>query len=105
MGGDREQQVNRIIAECLEAERAGQAPDREELLRRHPDLADELRSFLADRDRFARLAERLVAEVPTTPPQSAGAEAPTLAPGETPPAPGTRLRYFGDYELLEELAR
>jgi serine/threonine-protein kinase len=33
------------------------------------------------------------------------AEAPTLAPGETAPAPGTRLRYFGDYELLEELAR
>src|SRR5579872_2029756 len=34
------------------------------------------------------------------------ADAPTLAPGETPaPGPGTHLRYFGDYELLEEIAR
>src|SRR5690348_17465252 len=35
------------------------------------------------------------------------AEAPTLAPGEGPPAgpPPGGVRYFGDYELLEEIAR
>ncbi len=34
------------------------------------------------------------------------AEAPTLAPVQTPvPTPGTHFRYFGDYELLEEIAR
>jgi eukaryotic-like serine/threonine-protein kinase len=32
--------------------------------------------------------------------------APTLAMGETAASlPGTRIRYFGDYELLEEIAR
>jgi WD40 repeat protein len=107
MGDEREQQVDRVIAEYLEAERAGQAPDREEWLRRHAEVADELRSFLADRECFARLAEPLVAAAPTTPPPPVSPpEAPTLAPGELlPPAPGTRLRYFGDYELLEEIAR
>ena len=38
LGGEREERVNRILAEYLEAERAGQAPDRDELLQRHPDL-------------------------------------------------------------------
>jgi serine/threonine protein kinase/WD40 repeat protein len=40
-------------------------------------------------------------------PESA-AEAATLARGEPSlagPAPGTKVRYFGDYELLEEIAR
>ncbi|HKI33195.1 MAG TPA: protein kinase [Gemmataceae bacterium] len=90
----RDQRVNEVIAEYLRAADAGQAPNRDELLARHADLADELRSFFADHDG----AQRLV-----LPP----AEAPTLAPGEAPapsPAPGT-VRYFGDYELLEEIAR
>src|SRR6516162_9743710 len=41
------------------------------------------------------------AEAPARP-----VDAPTLAQGETPmPAAGTQLRYFGDYELVEEIAR
>src|SRR5262245_2614557 len=82
-----------VIAAYLEAERAGSAPDRDELLARHPDLAAELRAFFADHDRMARLA---------APPASDE----TLAPGEpAAAAPGTAVRYFGDYELLEELGR
>ncbi|HKI33191.1 MAG TPA: serine/threonine-protein kinase [Gemmataceae bacterium] len=68
------------------------------MLARHPNLADELRSFFADHDAAARLA----------PPQAAApSEAPTLAPGAPAAAPpvGTTVRYFGDYELLEEIAR
>ena len=30
---------------------------------------------------------------------------PTLAPVETSPGPGIRVRYVGDYELLEEIGR
>jgi hypothetical protein len=102
----REQHVNQVVAAYLEAERQGRAPDRADLLRRHPDLADELRSFFADRDRFRQLAEPLRGLAPPAPAAANAAAAPTLAPGEaTAPAPGTTVRYFGDYELLEEVAR
>jgi len=53
---DRERRVDALIAAHLEAERAGRAPDREQLLKEHPDLAGELRSFFADRNRFRQLA-------------------------------------------------
>ncbi len=97
----RERRVNRAIAEYLEAERLGRAPNREDWLRQHPDLADELRSFFTDRDSFGRLAQ------PVGPPAGpiAAPDAPTLAPGETAGAVPARVRYFGDYELLEEIAR
>jgi WD40 repeat protein/tRNA A-37 threonylcarbamoyl transferase component Bud32 len=93
----REERTNAVIADYLRAADAGQAPDRDELLARHADLADELRSFFADHDRAQRLAPL---------PAASPAEAPTLAP--TPPAApavGSAVRYFGDYELLEEIAR
>jgi WD40 repeat protein/tRNA A-37 threonylcarbamoyl transferase component Bud32 len=102
--GERERQVNRVLADYLEAQRLGRAPRREELLLRHPDLAGELHSFFADQDRFGRLAEGLV---PPAAPAPAPGQAATLAPGEAAgagPALGS-VRYFGDYELLEEVAR
>ena len=96
--------MNRILADYLEAQRLGQAPNRDDLLRRHPDLADELRSFFGDQDRFRRQAEPIG---PPAVPAQAPALAPTLAPGETAaagPVLGS-VRYFGDYELLDEIAR
>ncbi len=106
-----EQRVNEAVAEYLEALRSGTAPEREAFLARYPDLGDELVSFLNDQQSFARLAAPLG---PTPLPGQAleapfsrradSREAPTLAPGETvsPTGPGGR---FGDYELLEEIAR
>ncbi|HEV3255525.1 MAG TPA: hypothetical protein VG013_01470, partial [Gemmataceae bacterium] len=92
--GDR--LVNEIIASFLEAEAAGQHPDRAELLARHPDLAEELRAFFADHDGMRHMAR----------PAGSPAECATLAPNQTAAAaPGMRLSYFGDYELLEEIAR
>jgi hypothetical protein len=52
----RDERVNAILADWLRAADAGQAPRRDELLARHPDLADELRSFFADHDAAAGLA-------------------------------------------------
>jgi serine/threonine protein kinase len=105
---EREQRVNQIIAAYLEAERLGQAPDREELVGRHADLAAKLQSFFADQDRFRRMAEPIPAAAPGALSETgAAAEAPTLPPGETSPASPAlgKVRYFGDYELLEEIAR
>jgi outer membrane protein assembly factor BamB len=86
----REERVNEVIADYLDAVAAGKRPDREEILAKHADLADELRTFFADRDRLAEAAEGLT-QAPREP-----------AAGEA--TPGT-VRYFGDYELLEEIAR
>jgi hypothetical protein len=82
----RDERVNQILADLLEAEHRGQPIDPPEVLRRHPDLAGELQSFFADRERFRR-------------------QAPTVAPGDPAPIPGDKVGSFGDYELLEQVAR
>src|SRR5262249_38670996 len=84
--------VDRILADYLDAERAGRAPGREELLRAHPDLADELSSFFADRDAFRRLADPLA-------PGAAEAATVGLSAEAQGPAPLGTVRSFGDYEL------
>jgi WD40 repeat protein/serine/threonine protein kinase len=89
------QRVDALIAAYIEAVEAGRAPDRQDLLARHPDLAAELAAFFADHDKARHLAEPLRAD----------AEPATLPPRETVQGPGTVLRYFGDYELLDEIAR
>jgi tRNA A-37 threonylcarbamoyl transferase component Bud32 len=81
----RDQRLQEVLLLYMQAVDAGQLPDREELLRRHPDLADDLRAFFNDQDRLDRLARPLRTGL-------GGA-----------PLPGTTLRYFGDYELLEAI--
>ncbi len=88
----REQRFGEAVAACIEAMEAGHDVDRAALLARYPEFAAELAEFFADRDRIDRLA------VPPTP----TAEMPT--PGGADASLGT-IRYFGDYELLEEIAR
>jgi WD40 repeat protein/tRNA A-37 threonylcarbamoyl transferase component Bud32 len=111
----REERVNEAIAAYLEAADAGRPPDRREFLARHTDIAAELEAFFADRDRFQRLAAPLGA---VAAPQRAGgdppesrrdraADTPVLAPAARVAEDTAlgRVRYFGDYELLEEIAR
>jgi hypothetical protein len=98
---ERERRLEEVLAAYLRAVEGGAAPDREELLARHPDLADELRVFFSNQDAMRRLSQPLRAAAAMAKPPSD-----TMAEGEpTVPAPGTRVRYFGDYELLEEVAR
>jgi WD40 repeat protein/tRNA A-37 threonylcarbamoyl transferase component Bud32 len=95
---DRQQRLESILVDYLRAVEAGQSPDQRALLVRHPDLADELVSFFANRADFAQLAGPVAPSPADTP--TLGAEAP-------PPTPivGDSVRYFGDYEILEEIAR
>jgi serine/threonine protein kinase/WD40 repeat protein len=97
----REERVNAILAAYLDAAASGRAPDQAELLARHPDLATELTAFFAEDAHVRRLAEPPSAGQPVP-----GAEAATIGVGELGPSSclGT-VRYFGDYELLEEIAR
>src|SRR5205814_1658321 len=72
---------------------AGRSVDRVALLSRYPEFAAELSEFFAGRADLECLAEPLrTAEAATQPPREAAAV-------------GTRVGYFGDYELLEEIGR
>jgi WD40 repeat protein/tRNA A-37 threonylcarbamoyl transferase component Bud32 len=98
--------VNEVLADYLRAADAGQAPSRQELLGRHPDLADELNAFFADHDELGLLVKPAAAEAgQTTPPVAVARDAVTVGPADTAEIAGARVRYFGDYELIHEIAR
>src|SRR5262249_293187 len=80
----------------LDEAAAGNAPDRAELLARHPDLAAELASFLAQDDHVRHLAGPLPATAETAT-QAAGPLPPDSSLGVVP--------YFRDYDAIEEIAR
>jgi hypothetical protein len=82
-----EADLDEVIATYLKAVQSGAAPSREDLIARYPALAKELAEFFADQERFQRLA------------------APVRPAGTNGLPAGTKVRYFGDYELLEEIAR
>jgi hypothetical protein len=97
----REERLNALLADYLRALQAGQQPDRQALLDQHPDLAEELNAFVADQDRFQRLAAPLREALVGQP-----GDAPTQASTDDRGlAPGASVRYFGDYEILEPIAR
>ena len=99
---DREQRLQVVLAGSMQAVEAGQTPDRAELLARHPDLADELASFFANREEFAQLAGLGANHAP---PASEAATVGANGPTDAVPVVGEKLRYFGDYEILDEIAR
>jgi len=90
--------LERLLADYLHAAEAGQKVDRDELLRRHPDLAPDLRSFFRNHDSMNRMAGPLQRLAPALP-ETLGASDP--GQGES----AALVRYFGDYELQEEIAR
>jgi hypothetical protein len=93
--GSRPDPLDAVIAAYVQQVEAGAVPDREALLARHPDLADRLRAFFADYDRLDRQAADL--RLSSDPGRTVG--------GAEQPADLPRVRYFGDYQLLEEVAR
>jgi hypothetical protein len=94
-----EQRLQEVLAAYFQAVEAGQAPERHALLAQHPDIAADLASFFADHDRFVRAAAPLAPS-----PDRADAETQPASLSAGDPTLGT-VRYFGDYELLEEIAR
>src|SRR5262249_2970662 len=99
---DREHRLDAVVTAFLKAVDAGERPEPEAWLERHPDLADELRECFADEQLVGRLAAplRQVARPDNT------------APWDTPPVGRADtldgfdlLFHFGDYELLEQLGR
>src|SRR5580704_9259705 len=100
---ERDRRLQEVLAVYLEAVEAGHQPKQEEWIARYPDLAAELTEFFANQERIANLAAPLKAAAPAEIPLTR--EDPTLPPGPSAtngPPLGTKVRYFGDYELLEE---
>ncbi|HVW02837.1 MAG TPA: protein kinase, partial [Planctomycetaceae bacterium] len=83
---DVSETLDQVIADYLGQVDAGEAPDRDDLINRHPEFSAELQAFFANRDHFDRAAS------------------PLRAPPQRKFVPPT-IRYFGDYELLDEIAR
>ena len=103
-------QLEAVIARYLLAIEAGETVDRRELLSEHPGVAYELKQFFESHDRL-RLAGTVTREEVTVSPEQATArqriaDTPTLAAGSQDSRGGENVeQHFGDYELIEEIAR
>ena len=91
-------QFQAILASCFEALERGEALDREALLRRHPEYEASLRTFLDDQQFLRQVAAGLRGNMAT----GATVDSKSASDGV---AEGTQIRYIGEYEILEEIAR
>src|SRR5437764_14129232 len=100
---EREQRLDEILTAYLKAIDAGQIPDRQELVSRHPDLAAELMEFFLEQDQLDSWVEPLRPVVQAAQIEAAGLLKldGSLHPTESAPPQGM-VRCFGDYELLQE---
>ena len=98
----REHQVDQVIATYLRAVDAGEAPCPLEVIANHPDVASELADFFISREQFAQLAEPLQATLNGSVPEP---ESDFHSTRKLNVHGDAGLRTFGDYELLEEIAR
>jgi serine/threonine-protein kinase len=119
----RDERLCEIIGAYYAASEDGREPDRAGWLSRYPEFAADLAEFFAEQDRLHRLAGPLRPVAQAASLDGARWSAPTEAqddrvnnraeldeetlPLESPldlPSKA-RLRYFGDYEIIEEIAR
>src|SRR3954468_9779721 len=87
---ERQRRFEGALGAYFGALKAGEAPDRDALLARHPDLAAELAAFFDQQDRFHRLVAPLrpgAADPPTAAPGPAATE-----PAETRADPAAETR-------------
>ena len=104
----RQGRLEEVLEEYMQRLDRGEGVDREQFLARHPELADELRSYFAGSDELERLGrhtspERERGEAPAFPPSPALAE--TFGLGGAQRGQEGKARHVGDYELLEQIGQ
>jgi hypothetical protein len=123
---ERERRLHEILGAFFEAVEAGRAPEPQDLIAQHPDLAEDLAAYFADEGRFQRLVGPLhstaasgargesqeetvgFSQDPNPPGKDPDVTADPSSDGHDPDpalAKGSRIRYFGDYELKLILGR
>jgi WD40 repeat protein/predicted Ser/Thr protein kinase len=96
---DRQARIEQLLDDFKSKLAAGESISVEEITTQYPDLMPELRQRLEDL-LFVYRAKQAADET------QADADQETLPmAGSTATAPGSVVRYFGDYELLEEIGR
>jgi serine/threonine-protein kinase len=99
----REERFGEVVFAYLRAREQGETPDPQDWLARHAEFSTDLADFLSAQHEIYGLAAPLreVAEA-----ASGGAtEEPDVTPAEAGGATGTApLRWFGDYDVLQEIA-
>jgi WD40 repeat protein len=100
---ERPRRLDEVIAAYLSDYPSGQGSNPQELLARHPDLADELKEFLAV-DQQLRAATGPIRAL-LRDEQRQGAQSSVTTPWERPPGGEEELALssFGDYDQLEKL--
>ena len=116
---ERQEQLEKVIAEYLESVDAGLSPEPERYLQKYPDLALDLKEFFEGQAEIEELAAEpapldesympVDVHQATLITDSTPALQPTLLHSTEPTIKGRpsrrRVGYFGDYELLREIAR
>jgi hypothetical protein len=92
-------QADAAIAEFLDAARNGQAPDRDEFLKRHRHIASELKEFLEDHAAVDGAARLFAAGASSSDREGFSGRSESARQALTCPRP------FGKFELLAEIAR
>jgi tetratricopeptide (TPR) repeat protein len=103
---ERDRLLDEVITTYLKAQERGEAPDREGLFARYPDLTPDLRLFFADQDSVERLTtplQQIALAVRTR--EDAGQETPLPAGLAAILTGGTATVSLGDYRLLREIGR
>lgn len=89
----RDDRFDEVLLEYMRRRDCVEEVDREEFIAAHPDVADELRAYFADSDAVEEVVR----------PAARANDASSREEAEAVPL--DVIRYFGDYELLEEIGR
>jgi WD40 repeat protein/tRNA A-37 threonylcarbamoyl transferase component Bud32 len=102
----REGQLEEVLGDYMQRLDRGETVDREQILARHPELADQLRSYFAGSDELEQLRQQARAGPQA---ECRSRDASQSSQPHPPPGggggPGGGPRRVGDYELLEQIGQ